>query len=342
MRVLVTGGAGYIGAHIVRLLQDRGDDVVVFDDLSTGSARRVGDAVLVIGDLTAPTAVNAIAETIRQHNIDAVVHFAAKKQVGESVLNPTMYFRDNILSLCNVLDAMKLTGVDRIVFSSSAAVYGEADGRVFESDPTEPSSPYGDSKLFGERLLSAAVTANSLRAASLRYFNVGGAGWDDLGDTAALNLIPMVFERLDQGLSPRIFGNDYGTPDGTCIRDYVHVLDLAEAHLAVLDFLETADPEHHILNVGTGTGTSVSEIVTEIMAVSGSTLLPEVNERRPGDAEIVIADASKIHGLIGWTTRHTISDIISSAWGAHTAVAAAEISSQRRDIRGPAKPAEEN
>jgi UDP-glucose 4-epimerase len=316
MRVLVTGGAGYIGSHVVRLLHERGDHVAVFDDLSTGSAKRVGDVSLVVGDLTAATAVASVAEVILKHDIEAVVHFAAKKQVGESVADPTLYFRDNILSLCNVLDAMKRTGVDRIVFSSSAAVYGEADGRVYESDPTEPSSPYGDSKLFGERLLTATGKANSLRAASLRYFNVGGAGWEDLGDTAALNLIPMVIEKLDQGLSPRIFGNDYGTPDGTCIRDYVHVLDLAEAHLAVLDFLQGAEPAHHILNVGTGLGTSVSEIVAGILTTSGSTLLPEVHERRPGDAEMVIADASKIHDLIGWTTRHTISDIISSAWAA--------------------------
>jgi UDP-glucose 4-epimerase len=266
--------------------------------------------------LTASTAVASVAEVLLEHKIEAVVHFAAKKQVGESVANPTLYFRDNILSLCNVVDAMKIAGVDIIVFSSSAAVYGEADGRVFESDPTLPSSPYGDSKLFGERLLAAAGKANSLRAASLRYFNVGGAGWDDLGDTAALNLIPMVFEKLDQGLSPRIFGNDYGTPDGTCIRDYVHVLDLAEAHLAVLDFLEGTEPAHHILNVGTGLGTSVSEIVSAILTTSGSALAPEVHERRPGDAETVVADASKIHNLIGWKTRHTISDIIASAWAA--------------------------
>jgi UDP-glucose 4-epimerase len=188
-------------------------------------------------NLAHSSSVDALASFLTKHSVDAVIHFAARKQVGESVAMPAWYFSENVGGLANVLLALERAGVSSIIFSSSAAVYGDARGDVSESAPKEPTSPYGETKLVGEWLLSSAAAAQGLDAISLRYFNVAGAGWPELGDKMALNLVPMVFERLDAQESPRIFGDDYNTPDGTCVRDYVHVMDLAEAHVAALDAL---------------------------------------------------------------------------------------------------------
>ena len=316
--VLVTGGAGYIGSHVVRLLLQRGESVVVVDDLVTGSRDRIPGVPLIETDLAVSSAPTLLAKVMRDYAVTAVIHFAGRKQVGESVSRPAWYFQQNVGSLAHVLLAMEATNVTRVVFSSSAAVYGPSDGFALREDtPTSPVNPYGQTKLVGEWMLADAVTSLGLRASSLRYFNVAGAGWPELGDSAALNLVPMVFERLEKGLAPLIFGDDYPTPDGTCVRDYIHVLDLADAHLAALDSLLTGPARHDIYNVGTGTGSSVLSVVEEILAVSGKSAVPEVRARRSGDPAVVVAAPEVIARAIGWTAQRGLREIVQSAWDAH-------------------------
>lgn len=317
MQILVTGGAGYIGAHVVRLLIQRGDNVFVVDDLVTGVAARLDGLPVTQMDLSTDQAPDAIEALMRENHIEAVIHFAARKQVAESVARPAWYFQQNIGSLANVLLAMERAATSCLVFSSSAAVYGSTEGQaISETDPTNPINPYGESKLFGERLVTDATRAFNLRAASLRYFNVAGAGWPELGDNSASNLVPMVFERIDAGKQPLIFGDDYPTPDGTCIRDYVHVLDLADAHIAALDHLKGRANGHEVLNVGTGTGTSVREMVDVIARTTGASYEPFVGPRRSGDSARVVASAGKIETLLGWQASRGIEEIVASAWAA--------------------------
>ncbi|MBM7504172.1 UDP-glucose 4-epimerase GalE [Agromyces aurantiacus] len=316
MRIVVTGGAGYIGSHVVRLLRERGDEVVVVDDLVTGDRRRVPGLEVVRLDLAGGDAVDALTGAL--DGAEAVIHFAARKQVAESVARPAWYYRQNIGSLAALLEAVDAAGVGRVVFSSSAAVYGATEGAAIrETDPTVPVNPYGDTKLVGERMLTAAVAAGGVRAVSLRYFNVAGAGWDELGDRAVLNLVPMVFERIDAGEPPVIFGDDYPTPDGTCIRDYIHVLDLAHAHIRTLDALAGGGPRHDVFNVGTGRGYSVREMIDAIAAHTGAVLPPVVRDRRPGDPAVVVADPSAIRDAIGWSAERGLDEIVASAWSAH-------------------------
>jgi UDP-glucose 4-epimerase len=315
--ILVTGGAGYIGAHVVRLLRQRSEEIVVVDDLITGDARRLDGLPVTQLDLADSSCIERVAQLMRDHAVTAVIHFAGRKQVAESVARPAWYFQQNIGSLANVVMAMELADVKELVFSSSAAVYGTTEGaRISEDAATSPVNPYGESKLVGEHLIEAASHASGLRTASLRYFNVAGAGWPDLGDNAVLNLVPMVFDKLDQGARPLIFGDDYDTMDGTCVRDYIHVLDLAEAHLATLDSLRGADAGHSIYNVGTGLGTSVRDMVNEIIAVAGSTVEPEVRARRPGDPGWVVASPERIQRQLGWVAQRGIGEIVASAWSA--------------------------
>src|SRR5690554_2883855 len=241
MSIMVTGGAGHTGPHAVRTLRGAGHDVVVVDDLSTGVASRIGDVPLVELDLAAPDAYERLSATVREHAVDGVVHLAAKKQVGESVARPEYYREQNVGGLTTLLAALRDGGVDRFVFSSSAAVYGEPpSGLVGEDDQTRPINPYGETKLTGEQLMAEAGAEWGLRHVALRYFNVAGAGSEELGDPAVLNLVTIVFDMLEAGRAPRIFGDDYPTPDGTCIRDYVHVQDLAEAHVAALSYLDSS------------------------------------------------------------------------------------------------------
>ncbi|MEU6566855.1 UDP-glucose 4-epimerase GalE [Streptomyces parvulus] len=315
MSWLVTGGAGYIGAHVVRALVDGGERVVVFDDLSTGSADRVPDGTpLVIGSVLDGALVERV---IRDHAVTGVVHIAGKKQVGESVERPLHYYRENVTGLATLLEAMTSTGVDRLVFSSSAAVYGMPDvDLVTEDTPCLPLSPYGETKLAGEWLINAAARAHGIRAASLRYFNVAGAAAPELSDSGVFNLIPMVFERLEAGDAPRVFGDDYATPDGTCVRDYIHVEDIASAHLAAARRLADA-PEGTALtlNVGRGEGSSVREMVDRVLKVTGrQDLAPQVTERRPGDPARIVAAADRAREELGWTARHDLDDMIDSAW----------------------------
>ncbi|MDQ0990888.1 UDP-glucose 4-epimerase GalE [Streptomyces sp. V3I7] len=315
MSWLVTGGAGYIGAHVVRAMTRGGEDVVVYDDLSTGDADRVPTGVpLVVGSVLDG---ELLERTMREHAVTGVVHIAGKKQVGESVERPLHYYRENVTGLQTLLDAMAAAGVDRIVFSSSAAVYGMPDvDLVTEDTPCAPMSPYGETKLIGEWLIAAAARAHGIRAASLRYFNVAGAAAPELADSGAFNLIPMVFERLEAGEAPRVFGDDYATPDGTCVRDYIHVEDIASAHLAAAQHLrDAAEGTSLILNIGRGEGSSVREMVDRILKVTGNEqVAPEVTARRPGDPARVVASAGRIREELGWTARHGLDEMIESAW----------------------------
>ena len=317
MSVLVTGGAGYIGSHVVRLLHQRSESVIVVDKLSSGIKDRIDSAPLIDLDVSAPGATQLLVEAMLKHNVTSVIHFAAAKQVGVSVEQPEFYFEQNVGGMTNLLQAMREAKVDRLVFSSSAATYGMPEvGSVTEDLDCKPINPYGQTKLIGEWMTANAARAWGLRAANLRYFNVAGAGWPDLADTATMNLVPIVFAALQAGKSPIVFGDDYDTPDGSCVRDYVHVLDLAEAHLAALDYLERDQREHSVFNVGTGEGSSVFEVLDEIRSVSGIDFAVDIQERRAGDPPKLCADVSRIEATLGWKAKQNLHSIIESAWAA--------------------------
>ncbi|MDR1824786.1 MAG: UDP-glucose 4-epimerase GalE [Bifidobacteriaceae bacterium] len=315
MSICVTGGAGYIGAHIVRLLQQAGHHVVVLDDLSTGVPERIGGATLVQMDLADTAEIPRIQAAL--DGCTAVIHVAGRKQVGESVQRPAWYYQQNVGGMANLLLAMQAAGVDRMVFSSSAATYGEPNvARVREDITMKPINPYGESKLVSEWLVRDAARAWGLRGVNLRYFNVAGAGWEELGDPAVLNLIPMVLEKLQQGARPAIFGDDYPTPDGTCVRDYVHVVDLANAHLIALDYLERDERPFDVFNIGTGNGNSVREVIEMIGEISGLDVTPQVTARRPGDPPVLIGDVDRIEQVFEWKAQHDLRSIVDSAWRA--------------------------
>lgn len=320
MTVLVTGGAGYIGSHVVRLLETRGTDVVVVDDLSSGDAARIGSATLVELELSSEGARQTLETVLAESEIESVIHFAAQKQVGVSMNEPTLYYRQNVGGMINLLGAMEATNVDRLVFSSSAAVYGMPEvSLVDEATACQPINPYGETKLVGEWMVRRAADAWGLRAASLRYFNVAGAGWDDLGDPTAFNLIPIVFQAHRNGVPPKVFGNDYPTVDGTCIRDYVHVLDLAEAHLAALGYIESVTGPPGTFNIGTGSGSSVLEVLDAVIAATGVDIVPDIVARRPGDPAQLVADVQRASSRLGWTAQHGLNDTVRSAWSANCA-----------------------
>jgi UDP-glucose 4-epimerase len=317
MSVLVTGGAGYIGSHVVRLLHQRGDSVIVVDDLSSGLVERIGSSKIVQLNLASPNAVEVLTQTMRDHEVTSVIHLAAQKQVGVSVQEPERYFSENIGGMANLLAAMRQTGVDRLVFSSSAATYGMPDvDSVTEDAACNPINPYGETKLIGEWMSANASRAWGLRAANLRYFNVAGAGWPELADTAVMNLVPIVFAALKAGKDPVVFGDDYPTPDGSCIRDYVHVHDLAEAHLSALDYLERDDRKFSTFNVGTGAGSSVFEVLNEVKRVTGIDFKIDLQARRAGDPPSLCANVSRIEEELGWTAKRGLPEIIESAWAA--------------------------
>ncbi|MFA7323145.1 MAG: UDP-glucose 4-epimerase GalE [Candidatus Nanopelagicales bacterium] len=311
---MVTGGAGYIGNHVTRALLASGRQVVVVDDLTSGWLDRIPAGAQFIQCSVAER--EALASTMRAHRVDGVIHLAAKKAPAASIRTPLLYYRENVVGMVALLEAMADAGVDRIVHSSSAAVYGTpACNPIDESALLKPESPYGETKVVCEWLVKAQSAATSLSWIALRYFNVAGAGSDSLGDTSVNNLIPMVFEALRHGKSPQIFGDDYPTPDGTAIRDYIHVVDLAQAHVAAAAYCED-----HItgkaLNVGRGVGASVREVMGVISGVIGRDVNPVVVGRRPGDPEDSTAATALIHEVLGWKAEYDLHDMVASAWSA--------------------------
>ncbi|MGH9119929.1 MAG: UDP-glucose 4-epimerase GalE [Acidimicrobiales bacterium] len=317
---LLTGGAGYIGAHIVHAFQSAGIEVVVLDDLSTGVRRKVPDGVTLVEASVLDT--DRVAEALVDHGVGGVVHLAAKKAVGESVERPALYFRENVDGLLSLLDAMEATGVGRMVFSSSASVYGITDLEVVTEEvatSSRPVSPYGETKLIGEWLLRDLTRSAGLRSTSLRYFNAAGAGGPGLGDTGVVNLIPMTFQALAEGRPPQIFGGDWPTPDGTCIRDYIHVTDVADAHVAAARALDAGIALAPAYNLSRAVGVSVAEVMDTVREVTGIDFEPEVVGRRPGDPAHIVGMADAIARDLGWKAALDLHDMVSSAWEAWNA-----------------------
>jgi UDP-glucose 4-epimerase len=318
MAWLVTGGAGYIGAHVVQSAIASGRDVIVLDNLSTGIESRLDSHAPLFK--TSLQNVSDLDHVFNDAEITGVLHLAAKKRVGESVERPDYYWQENVIGLQNLLDAIKRHDVKNFVFSSSAAVYGQPDvpfgTLITENVECNPINPYGATKLEGEVLSAAMADSDGLKVAALRYFNVAGAGSPELGDQYIFNLVPIVFDALDRGEQPMVFGDDYSTPDGSCIRDYVHVQDLAEAHVAAMDFVENSEPGFTAINIGTGKGVSVFEVLNMIQDVTGIKISPIHADRRAGDPPALVADVSKAKEILNWSSTRDLRDIVSSAWDA--------------------------
>ena len=311
---LVTGGAGYIGAHVVKSLLENDFKVVIVDDLSTGLARKVPSNVVFEKIDIAET--SKLAQIMKSHKVEGVIHLAAKKAVGESMINPSLYFKENIGGFISLLEAMSQADVKRIVYSSSAAVYGTpTENKVTEKSATNPESPYGETKLVGEWLLKADEKARQIQWIALRYFNVVGAANPELGDTGVNNLVPMAFRALSNNQRPQVFGGDYATQDGSCIRDYIHVSDLADSHLIAAQKLLN---ENYcgIINIGRGQGFSVKQVMDTISEVLGKNINYEVVDRRPGDPAQTIADVSKAKSDLNWEAKNDLKSMVSSAWQA--------------------------
>ena len=318
MRLLVTGGAGYIGSVVADLLASQGHDVVVLDDLSTGHADAVPDGVTFIRG-----SISASAQDILASGVDAVLHFAAKSLVGESVADPARYWRNNLGGSLALLEAMRATGTRRIVFSSTAAVYGEPDQVPIPEDaPPRPASPYGATKVAVDTALTEYARLHGTGGVSLRYFNVAGAHsglggrWFGERHRPETHLIPSILAIAAGTAGPdaavRIFGSDYPTPDGTCIRDYIHVTDLARAHLLAL--AACTPGEHRVYNLGSGTGFSNREVLAVCREVTGHELPARMEGRRPGDPAVLVASSDRIRADLGWQPERGLRDMVTDAW----------------------------
>jgi UDP-glucose-4-epimerase GalE len=312
LAILVVGGAGYIGSHAARALRRSGYEVILYDNLSTGHRRLAQGFELVDGDIADEPKLRSVLT-----RVDAVMHFAAHAYVGESVENPRKYFHNNVEAALSLLNATLDAGIRRFVFSSTCAVYGvPTQIPITEENPRQPVNPYGTSKLFCEYALESYDRAYGLRSARLRYFNAAGA--DDSGEIGELHdpethLIPLALAATGEGAELKIFGTDYPTPDGTCIRDYIHVNDLAEAHVRALQHLEKGG-ESVALNLGTGGGHSVLEVIHAAEGATGRAVRRKVGPRRPGDPPVLVADARRAQQVLGWKATRTLPDIVSGAW----------------------------
>ena len=319
MTWLVTGGAGYIGAHVARCLLESGRDVVVLDDLSSGHRAFLDPrAAFVEGSVVDPAAVDrALRSADGGAPVTGVVHLAGFKYAGVSVQKPLHTYDQNVTGMQVLLERMVEAGVGRLVFSSSAATFGTPDvDLVTETTPTAPESPYGESKLIGEWLIRDVARVAELRHTSLRYFNVVGSGYDDLYDTSPHNLFPLVLKALTEGGTPKVFGTDYATPDGSCVRDYVHVHDTALAHVAAADAMEAGRPLEPVYNLGSGDGVSVIQIMDAVRRVTGIDFTPELHPRRPGDPARIVASGELAARDLGWRMRHDLDAMVASAWSA--------------------------
>lgn len=318
MSILVTGGAGYIGSHVVRAFRLAGLDCVVVDDFSSGHREFIPSDVEIVDRSILDT--THVAKAMTEHQVDAVVHLAGFKYAGVSVQRPLHTYEQNVQGTVSLLAAMQEADVESIVFSSSAATYGTPDvDIVTESTPTTPESPYGETKLIGEWLLRDAGRAHGLRHTSLRYFNVVGSAVPDLYDTSPHNLFPLVLDALVEGRTPRINGTDYPTPDGTCVRDYIHVADLADAHVVAAQKLLAGESLEPVYNLGSGDGVSVRQIMTAMARATGIEFEPELTERRAGDPARIVAAGDLASRDLDWTMRHSIDEMVASAWEARQA-----------------------
>lgn len=319
MAVLIIGGAGYIGSHAVQFFKEHNEEVIVVDNLLTGHKDSIDVEHFYEIDIRDKEKLD---EVFKKHDIDGVIHFAASSLVGESMTNPSLYFNNNVYGMISLLDVMKENDVKNIVFSSSAATYGEPVSEIIkETDPTIPKSPYGESKLMMEKIMKWYDYAYGIKYVSLRYFNAAGASKDSsIGEahTTETHLIPLILQ-VPLGKIEKIFvfGDDYDTRDGSCIRDYIHVLDLADAHLKALNYLRNSNPSE-IFNLGTGDGYSVLEVIKAAEKVVDKKINVEIADRRAGDPDILVASNKKAKDILNWIPKHSsIEEILEDAWNYH-------------------------
>ncbi|MCL1839305.1 MAG: UDP-glucose 4-epimerase GalE [Propionibacteriaceae bacterium] len=313
---LVTGGAGYIGSHVVQAFMSAGIEPVVFDNFSTGLEQFVpADVPCVAGDIRDP---QQVISALINYDCVGVMHIAGYKYAGVSVQEPLETYSNNVTGTLSVLSAMDTVGVKYLVYSSSASVYGTPEVELVTEDyRCAPESPYGESKLIGEWLIQDLMRARpDFVGVCLRYFNVVGSGAKELYDASPHNLFPLVCDALSQGRTPKIFGDDYATPDGTCVRDYVHVADLATSHVAAAKALQAGEPLRRTYNLGSGNGLSVRQIMDAFVTATGIDFTPEVFARRPGDPDRIVADGSAAAADLDWKMRHSVEQMVSSAWEA--------------------------
>ncbi|MDQ6838152.1 MAG: UDP-glucose 4-epimerase GalE [Actinomycetota bacterium] len=319
MTIMVTGGAGYIGSHTVAHLVERARDVVIVDSMELGHRQAIGDVPLIEADVADSETVTRV---IADYDVDSVIHFAGYKAAGESVLEPGRYFTNNTAGTTSLLETLRRSGVDKLVFSSTCAVYG-SPGRlpVSEAETISPESPYGESKALVERVLHWYDVCHGIRSVPLRYFNAAGASLDaSIGEDSAvtLNLVPLVMDAaLGRRVPLRVFGTDYPTPDGTNIRDYVHVVDLADAHLRALEYLEAGN-DSTAVNLGTGRGSSVLEVIESARRASGTDIAVELADRRKGDPVALYSDNTRAEEVLGWSAQYGLDEIVRTAWAWHS------------------------